>query len=130
MDEDSRNNLRLIVGGVWPIEAVEDLPEVWLSDWRVYEIVQPTPEPAMRHLVGWAMRAGQGQVSSAIRYIDPVTRRCVTRSGRTYHLHGKPGLSEDARYVWGVWKRLNRVDDARDVTDELASLFEASSRQR
>lgn len=130
MDEDNRDSFRLIVGGVWPIEPVEDRPEVWLSDWRVYEIVQPTADPAMRHLVGWAMRAGQGQVSSAIRYIDPVTRCCVTQSGRAYYLHGKPGLSEDARYVWGVWKRLNRVDDTRDVTDELTALFEAAGRQR
>lgn len=58
MDEDNRDNNRLIVGGVWPIEPVEDLPEVWLSVWRMYEIVQPTTDPAMRHLVGWAMRAG------------------------------------------------------------------------
>ena len=126
MDEDNRNNFRLIVGGVWPIEAVEDLPEVWLADWRVYEIVQPTPEPAMRHLVGWAMRAGQGQVSSAIRYIDPVTQRCVTRSGRTYHLQSDPGLSEDAWTVWCVCTWLQSIEDARDVTDELAALLEAA----
>lgn len=31
--------------------------------------------------------------------------------------------------MWGVWKRLNRVDDPRDVTDELTALFETAGRQ-
>jgi len=130
MDEDNRDNFRLIVGGVWPIEPVADRPDVWLAEWRIYELVHPDPVRMTRHLVGWSTRAGYGQVSSAIQCIDPVTRCCVTRSGRTYHLQGDPGLNEDARYAWGAWKRINGVDDARDVTDELASLLEAASRQQ
>lgn len=130
MGKDDRNRIHLIVGGVWPIEAVADRPDVWLAEWRVYEIVHPDPARVTRHLVGWSMRATYGQVSSAIQCIDPVTRRCITRSGRTYHLQGGPGLNEDARYVWCVWKRLNGIDDSRDVTDELASLLETTGRHR
>lgn len=116
------------VGDVWPIEAVNDRPEVWLAQWRIYEIVHQDPDRVTRHLVGWATRAGDGQVSSAVRYIGPDTRCGMTRSGRTYRLQG-PGLSEEARYLWCVWKRLDGIDDTPDVTDELAALLESAGQQ-
>ena len=53
MGKDDRNRIRLVVGGVWPIEAVADRPDVWLAEWRVYEIVHPDPDRVTRHLVGW-----------------------------------------------------------------------------
>ena len=79
-----------------------------------------------QHLVEWLPSTGSWRVSSAIRSIDPVTRCCVTRSGRTYHLQSDPGLSEDAWTVWCVCTWLQSIEDARDVTDELAALLEAA----
>lgn len=52
--------------------------------------------------------------------LDLVRRRALTRSGRVYELSGRPGMNSDALYVWGLWKRTNRVLDGRDVTLEVA----------
>lgn len=126
MAKDDRNRVTRIVGGVRPSKAVEDQPEVWLAKWRIYEIARPDPDGVAQHLVGWLPSTGSWRVSTAIRSFDPATRCCVTRSGRTYHLQGDPGLREDAWYFWCVCTSLQGIEDARDVTDELAALLEAA----
>jgi hypothetical protein len=32
-------------------------------------------------------------------------------------------MNNDALYIWGVWKRINRVPDGRDVTQEVADVL-------
>lgn len=125
MSKDDRNRNSRIVRSVRPSAAVEDQPEVWLANWRIYEIAQPDLDEVTQHLVGWSTHTGYWRISSPIRHIDPVTRCCVTRSGRTYHLQGDPGLSEDAWYVWSASTWVPGIDDARDVTDEFAALLKA-----
>ena len=38
MSNADRNRVTRIVGAVRPSEAVEDRPQVWLAEWRIYEI--------------------------------------------------------------------------------------------
>lgn len=129
MDKDDRNRNSRIVRSVRPSKPVKDQPDVWLARWRIYEMVLPDLDEVTQHLVGWSTLTGYWRISSPIRHIDPVTRCCVTRSGRTYHLHGGPGSSEDAWYVWCAATWLPGIDGARDVTDELSALFETAYRQ-
>lgn len=89
----------------------------------------PTAEEVTRHPVGWAMRAGHGEASCPISCIDPVRRRCVTESSRTYHLRGASGSTANTRYVWSVCKGLNGIHDAHDVTGELALHLKAARQQ-
>lgn len=128
-DDRNRNSRIVIVRSVRPSKPVKDQPEVWLARWRIYEMALPDPEGVTQHLVGWSTLTRYWRISSPIQYIDPVTRRCVTRSGRTYHLYGGPGSSEDAWYVWCAATWLPGIDGARDVTDELSALFETAYRQ-
>ncbi|GAC1527397.1 MAG: hypothetical protein NVS2B4_04720 [Ramlibacter sp.] len=57
----------------------------------------------------------RGQVSMPIVRMDLKRRRALTRSGRVYHLAGRPGMNSDALYVWGLWKRTNGVPDGRPL---------------
>lgn len=38
MGKDDRNRVTRIIAAVRPSEAVEDRPQVWLANWRIYEI--------------------------------------------------------------------------------------------
>lgn len=97
---------------VWNVRSVEDEPEIILHRWVVFEL--PNGD---RHFVGWC---GEGRVSSKIMEFDPITMRGVTRSSRVYQLMGPPGTNLDAMYVWGHWKRINGVTEAKDVSAEIA----------
>jgi hypothetical protein len=98
-----------------------------LSRWRLYEISSAFSEAPTLHLVGWASETTQGQVSSPVHHVDPVSRRCVTRSGRRYRLIGAPGHCDDAAFVWGAWKQLNGAQEVRDLTEVLWLLLEGAT---
>ncbi|MFC4345985.1 hypothetical protein [Cupriavidus numazuensis] len=57
-------------------------------------------------------------MSSAIVSFDADEGVGTTVSGRRYILSGCPGFTDDAEYVWHLWKRVNGVTLAKDVTNE------------
>lgn len=97
---------------IWRARSIDDVPEVILVRWRVFET-----EGGERHFVGTRRDRWTGRVSSAIVEFDMTTRTGVTRSGRRYVLEGASGISVDANYTWAVWCRANGVVIYRDVTD-------------
>lgn len=110
---------------VWRIDPVEQRPQVTLRSWAVYEVpLDGQNKPWTRHLAGYTLEEQPGQVSSPVLTFDPAAGRCVTRSGRIYQLHGRPGLSSDALYVWSRWKDLAGIAVERDVTDETCEVLE------
>jgi hypothetical protein len=105
---------------VWAIAAVNQRPQVTLTDWALFEVpLNGADEVWTRHLVGYASEDRQGQVSSPLQVFDPASRKAVTRSGRVYLVRGRPGLNADADYVWGRWKSHAGVLEERDVTGEI-----------
>lgn len=105
----------------WEVGSVDQEPDKTLDAWSVYEVPFDGPGmPPTRHLAGFVRETCRGRVSMPIVRFDPERRRALTRSGRVYHLAGRPGLNSDALYVWGLWKRTNRVSDGRDVTQDVS----------
>jgi hypothetical protein len=112
---------------VWTIAPVELRPDVTLESWAVFEVPLNGPDqPWTRHLAGYSLEDGQGQVCSAVESFDPATGQCVTRSGRVYRLRGRPGLGQDAEYVWRRWKRIASITEERDVTKEVFAEMSAA----
>lgn len=99
---------------IWETTPVDEVPEIRLTAWRIYET-----ERGERHFIGWNLTEREGRVSSAIEIYDPTTQRGRTRSGRIYQLVGSSAYSADAMYVWRRWCVINEVQQARDVTGEL-----------
>ncbi|GAB3656394.1 hypothetical protein [Ramlibacter alkalitolerans] len=111
---------------IWPIQSVEDRPDVTLTDWAAFEVPLNGPNEAWtRHLAGWSCEDRHGQVCSAIESFDPTTGQCLTSSGRVYRLTGRPGMNGDAQYVWNRWKRIAGVESERDVTREVLLAMKA-----
>lgn len=106
---------------IWSTTPVEEVPELHLRDWCVYE----SPD-GDRHLVGYNVTEMEGRVSSAIAEFDPKSQRAVTSSGRTYQLVGPAGYDADADYVWRQWKRIQGRDDYVDVTVHVAEAIAAA----
>lgn len=97
---------------VWQTSSVEVTPEIVLTRWSIYEVM---PWGSF-HFVGVNItEGGEGRVSSAIRSFDIETKLGVTDSGRIYELRGSPGANMDALYVWSVWKKINKVDEEKEV---------------
>lgn len=112
---------------VWSIAPVELRPDVTLESWAVFEVPLNGPEqPWTRHLAGYSLEDGQGQVCSAVESFDPATGQCITSSGRVYRLRGRPGLGPDAAYVWRRWKRIASITEERDVTREVFAELKAA----
>lgn len=110
---------------VWSIESVEEVPELTLKAWRVFEVpLDGEGQDWTRHFVGYAVELHQGQVCSPVQAFDPTTRCGATRSGRIYRLAGRPGHDADALYVWGRWKAINEMTQERDVTDAVARMLD------
>jgi len=111
----------------WPIDSVEDRPDVTLRSWAAFDVpLNGTHQPWTRHFTGWSCEDGQGQVCSAVQHFDPATGKCVTESGRVYRLLGRPGHDLDAKYVWQRWKRIANVHEERDVTSEVLAAIQAA----
>jgi hypothetical protein len=116
---------------VWPIQSVEDRPDVTLTDWAAFEVPLHGPaEPWTRHLAGWSCEDRHGQVCSAIESFDPATGQCVTSSGRVYRITGRPGMNADAQYVWNRWKRIAGVEQERDLTREVVLAMKAGQQPK
>ncbi|GAB3647836.1 hypothetical protein [Ramlibacter alkalitolerans] len=116
---------------VWAIESIQELPEVTLRDWAVFEVPLYGPEqPWTRHLAGWSCEGGHGQVCSPVAAFDPVTATCMTQSGRVYRLLRAPGLCSDGQYVLNRWMRINRMPQMRDVTAEVFLAIQDAARAR
>jgi hypothetical protein len=96
---------------------VEEEPEASMVDWSVREVQCSYNQERTQHLVGYIARRGSGRVTTAIQVFDRETMRIKTRSGRVYHLEGRPGFNEDGEYVWSYWKELNGAKEEVDVTD-------------
>ena len=83
----------------WRVEPTE--PTRTLDAWMVLEVpFAGTTQPWTRHLVGWRVEGGRGQVSSAAEVPDASKRLVQTRSGRVYELRHGPGLNGDASATW------------------------------
>lgn len=108
----------------WRIEPVWRKPTKTLDAWSVYEApFDGLDAPWTRHFVGFRLEGCKGQVSSPVEVFDPVSRRAVTRSGQVYELGVGPGLNAGAFVVWSVWLHTNRIQDVRDVTDDVELLL-------
>jgi hypothetical protein len=105
------------------VAAVNEQPKITLKRWSVFET-----ERAERHFVGLCMESGSGRVSSAIASFDVETRTGTTKSGRCYILSGGPGQDPDGLHTWAMWKLLNSVKLAKDVTGDYVSCADESSR--
>lgn len=106
---------------VWPIQSIEERPDVTLVRWSAFEVpLLGAAQPWTRHFVGYSLEDRQGQVSSPVEAFDNVAGTGRTRSGRVYHLHERPGSDSDARYVWARWKSFNGITTERDVTAKVA----------
>lgn len=103
----------IVANSVHGSESISQRPDISLIIWQVIEIGAGT-----RHFIGYDVDASEGRVSTGILRYDTRTRTGVTASGRVYALLGSPGHDKDAHYVWGIWKRVNSVKSARDVTAE------------
>lgn len=105
--------------GLWATAAVEGRPEIWLSEWQVFEVKMPRKPHRTRHFVGWSIQDRSGMVSSQVESFDPASMRGVTGSGRVYELRGRPGWNADAEHTWRGWMRVNEVVEYADVTASL-----------
>jgi hypothetical protein len=98
---------------VWRVADVSAEPEMSISDWQILET-----QLGSRHFVGCDVRNLTGRVSTAIQEFDPAVLRGVTSSGRVYQLVGPSGWSENGRYLWERWCKVNDITSYTDVTAE------------
>ncbi|WP_367398777.1 hypothetical protein [Burkholderia multivorans] len=101
---------------IWKLPSSDEVPDVRLSNWRIFET-----DAGTRHFVGADTQDSTGRVSSAITTFDLATLRGQTRSGRVYQLVGRDGWSLDAEYVWKRWCEMNDVKSYSDVTLQLVA---------
>lgn len=103
---------------IWTTLPVEDEPSVTITDWRIFEVIGGGR--TTRHFVGYNDSEQEGRVSSAIQNFDIATMKGTTNSGRVYQLSGRPYYNREADYVWDYWKKLNEIENEKDVTDDYA----------
>jgi hypothetical protein len=115
----TRLGLQLIgvAGGLTKQPDVNQMPFASMDPWRAFK----TSSGAI-HLVGYCLERGEGRASSAIVCIDATARRCLTASGRTYCLVGKPRYNGDAEFVWGRFKEINGLTEVLDISETLFKL--------
>lgn len=102
---DSEYMNALFSGGIWPASSVEEVPEVLLMGWYVFEL-----ENGDRHFCGYNVTEGEGRVSSKIEDWNPETHCGKTASGRVYQLLGTSHANSDADYVWNRWRHIYRIE--------------------
>ena len=110
---------------IWTTLPVEDEPSVTITDWRIFEVIGGGR--TTRHFVGYNDSEQEGRVSSAIQNFDIATMKGTTNSGRVYQLSGRPYYNREAGYVWDYWKKLNEIENEKDVTDDYARPEKAKS---
>lgn len=106
------------------IQAIEQQAAVTLVAWSVFEVQLPHEAAPTWHLCGFRWETHRGKVSSAISAFDPLTARCITRSGNVYKLQGPPGANADALATRGLWLRMNQVQHDLDVTPEFLAYLQ------
>lgn len=107
---------------IWKTIAVTEQPEIMLSGWQIREVTD-ADGATTRHFVGYCEHNNEGRASSEIKEFDSKNLTGRTRSGRVYQLAaGKHYLTldqvKDIEYVWGAWKRINRIVEDKDVSNE------------
>jgi hypothetical protein len=108
----------IIRGSIWPVAPVEEVPEVDLERWQIYDVADVGASPEL-HLSGWNTRSREGRASSKVIALDMIKMVAMTSSGRAYRLVGPPGHDGDAMYVFGRWCAINNVLHPRDVTKDV-----------
>jgi len=106
--------------------TVTDAPDERLRSWAVFDVLVPALGERTRHVAG-DVSDRSGRVSSPLVAIDDANRSVVTRSGRVYHLVGRPGLGLEGEYVWRQWLSISEARDVQDVTAEFVSRFDQSA---
>lgn len=106
-------------GGVHSVASVKEVPDISLSSWAIFQAWDKVDKKTL-HAVGWN---GEGRASTAIvKFLPRITEDAPisfkTASGRLYELVGSPGVNWDASYVWEVWKSINGIAKAEDVSNE------------
>jgi hypothetical protein len=89
----------------------------------VFEVFVPALGERSLHVAG-DVADRSGRVSSPLVAIDDANRSVVTRSGRVYHLVGRPGLGLEGEYVWSMWRDGSEARDIKDVTAEFVQRFD------
>lgn len=108
----------------WRIESILEAPSKTVDAWMVMEVPFDGPgAPWTRHVVGWNVESTKGRVSSPVLVLDPERRLVRTRSGRVYELRHGPGVNGDAFSTWCRWKGKHKLEEERDVSDEVAALL-------
>jgi hypothetical protein len=102
--------------------TVTEAPDERLRSWAVFEVLVPGLGERTRHVAG-DVADRSGRVSSPLVAIDEANRSVVTRSGRVYHLIGRPGLGLEGEYVWRNWLAGTDACDVEDVTAEFVQRF-------
>jgi hypothetical protein len=104
---------------IWAVKPIDEQPELVLTDWAIFEVKMAHSSVRTRHFAGYNVRDREGRASSAMVTFDPKALTGITKSGRVYHLSGRPGLSGDGLYVWGRWLRINKSTDVVDITNSV-----------
>lgn len=116
--QELRELLKTIFGNSLRKAApVADEPFTYLTAWSVRRVsANIEGKGDSIHLVGWAEY--EGRVSTAIQQYDQTLKQAISRSGRTYQLHGPPGHNRDAEYVWSWWLNYNGNPCWEDISDD------------
>ncbi len=106
--------------------TVAESPDERLQSWAVFEVFVPGLGERTRHVAG-DVADRSGRVSSPLVAVDDANRSVVTRSGRVYHLIGRPGLGLEGEYVWKRWLDGSEARDIKDVTAEFVQRFDQAA---
>lgn len=107
----------------WSMPSVTREPEVRLLRWRIFRLT--LDDQRWDVLIGWDCQNRCGRCSTPVVEFDPVRRSVRTRSGRRYHLEGKPSFDDDALYVFearfgaGVPGGWQKDDVTNEYSDQL-----------
>ena len=116
-----RAQTEAIANSTWRPPPLDVEPRVDLRWWQVIQV-----DGLGRHLIGdtgW-----EGRVSGTVQAWDPASRCARTKSGRIYHLCGRPGLTADGEYVRQRWLGREGSPSYRDVTEEFLPASEEVER--
>jgi hypothetical protein len=106
--------------------TVTESPDERLRSWAVFEVLVPGLSERTLHVAG-DVADRSGRVSSPLVAVDDANRSVVTRSGRVYHLVGRPGLGLEGEYVWRQWLSGSEARDVENVTAEFVRRFDQAA---
>lgn len=109
---------------IWQVASIEHEPHASLMSWRVFKVRLKDEALPTLHLVGYAIEAREGRVSSAIQAFDLDKMLVRTASDRIYWLRGEPGYDGRAEFVWREWlvaTGATLIDEVTQTLSERAS---------